>query len=488
MAMTHKPGFDFAARAQSFSHPLYRPSAPDAGPSKWAKTGPQNVGARFTVQTPGGQHRTVTTAQLDAKPQAPKHLMGTELMAWQKTHGLDRPRVDFQAKHFVPAEQGQQAQMFDQTRGKQLGLDVLLHGFDVATLGASFVAKNVATGGALVAAGLGTTKVMMKEPINVAITGGTGKIGYMTAFETGAGRLFGADQPVNLRLLARPESVHKLPGLVAELKDTGSPLLREVTTHTDPHAAFDGAHHAILIASAPRTADIERAQLLEKNARIFVEQGNALNRVADPSVKVLVVGNPANTNAWIAQQSAPRLNPEHFTALMRLDHNRTVAQLTGKAGVSANDVSNVIVWGNHSPTMVPDISFASLGGRPAFDAVGRDWYLNTLVPTVRHRGKEIIELSGGKSSVGSTTAAITNHMFDWTHGTPRGQWTTMGVPSNGAYGVPKGLIAGFPVTIGKNGSYKIVDDLRLDPYAREQLGISVKELIFEQSVAQALLK
>jgi malate dehydrogenase len=328
---------------------------------------------------------------------------------------------------------------------------------------------------------------MSKKPVRVAVTGAAGQIGYALLFRIAAGEMLGKDQPVILQLLEIPdEKAQKaLKGVIMELEDCAFPLLAGVEAHSDPMQAFKDTDYALLVGARPRGPGMERADLLSANAQIFTAQGKALNAVASRDVKVLVVGNPANTNAYIAMKSAPDLPRENFTAMLRLDHNRALSQLAAKAGVKVSDIRKLTVWGNHSPTMYADYRFATANGRSIKDIINdHDWNVNVFLPTVGKRGAAIIEARGLSSAASAANAAI-DHMRDWALGS-NGEWVTMGVPSNGEYGIPKDVIFGFPV-ITENGKYKIVEGLEIDEFSRERLDKTLAELLSEQDGVKHLL-
>ncbi|MBN9474198.1 MAG: malate dehydrogenase [Bordetella sp. SCN 67-23] len=328
---------------------------------------------------------------------------------------------------------------------------------------------------------------MTKPAMRVAVTGAAGQIGYALLFRIASGEMLGKDQPVILQLLEIPdEKAQKaLKGVIMELEDCAFPLLKEVTAHSDPMTAFKDADVALLVGARPRGPGMERKDLLTVNAQIFTAQGKALNAVASRNVKVLVVGNPANTNAYIAMKSAPDLPARNFTAMLRLDHNRALSQLAAKAGVAVGDIEKLIVWGNHSPTMYPDFRFATLAGKPALSVVNDDdWNRNTFIPTVGKRGAAIIDARGLSSAASAANAAI-DHVHDWILGS-NGKWVTMGVPSDGSYGIPEGIIYGVPV-ITKNGEYAVVKDLEIDAFSRERMDLTLKELTEERDGVKHLL-
>ncbi|MDO5531346.1 malate dehydrogenase [Sutterella sp.] len=327
---------------------------------------------------------------------------------------------------------------------------------------------------------------MKKTPIRVSVTGAAGNIGYSLLFRIASGSMFGPDQPVILQMLERdnPKSMQASKGVIMELNDCAFPLLADVVSSSDPKIAFRDAEVALLVGARPRTKGMERADLLSSNAAIFVEQGRALNEYASRDVKVLVVGNPCNTNAWIAMKSAPDLSPRCFSSMLRLDQNRLMSQIAEKRGRAVTDVMNAFVWGNHSPTMVPDLEHAIVAGLPALDNIEREWYENTLIPIVAKRGSAIIEARGASSAASAASAAI-DHIHDWELGSD-GKIVTMGVPSDGSYGVPEGMIFGFPC-ITKNGDYEIVQGLELSDFVKAKIQKSVEELQAEQEFVEKLL-
>jgi malate dehydrogenase len=328
----------------------------------------------------------------------------------------------------------------------------------------------------------------MKAPVRVAVTGAAGQIGYSLLFRIANGDILGRDQPVILQLLELPiEKVQNaLKGVMMELEDCAFPLLAGMTGSGDPNAAFKDADVALLVGARPRGPGMERKDLLLENAKIFTEQGRALDRVASRSVKVLVVGNPANTNAYIAMKSAPSFPKETFTAMMRLDHNRALSQLAAKAKVPVGEVEKVIVWGNHSPTMYADYRFATARSQLLKDLIDdENWYRNEFLPKVAKRGAAIIEARGLSSAASAANAAI-DHVRDWLAGT-NGKWVTMGVPSDGSYGIPKDVMYGFPVTTDQ-GKYTIVQGLPIDDFSREKMNATLAELEEERAGVAALLK
>ncbi|WP_278913707.1 malate dehydrogenase [Deinococcus wulumuqiensis] len=323
-----------------------------------------------------------------------------------------------------------------------------------------------------------------KQPVRVAVTGAAGQIGYSLLFRIAAGDMLGKDQPVILQLLEITPALKALQGVVMELRDGAFPLLADVVTTDDPKVAFKDADYALLVGAMPRKAGMERGDLLGANGGIFKPQGEALNEVASRDVKVLVVGNPANTNALIAQQNAPDLDPRCFTAMVRLDHNRALSQLAEKTGAAVSDIKNVTIWGNHSSTQYPDLSQATVNGKPALDQVDRAWYENDYIPTVAKRGAAIIEARGASSAASAASAAI-DHMRDWALGTPEGEWTSMGIPSDGSYGIPEGLIYGFPVRV-KDGKYEIVQGLDVSDFSRSKMDATARELEEERDDVRKL--
>lgn len=328
---------------------------------------------------------------------------------------------------------------------------------------------------------------MSKPAMRVAVTGAAGQIGYALLFRIASGEMLGKDQPVILQLLEIPdEKAQKaLKGVMMELDDCAFPLLQGMTAHSDPREAFKDAEVALLVGSRPRGPGMERKDLLKVNAEIFKVQGKALNDVASRDVKVLVVGNPANTNAYIAMKSAPDLPAKNFTAMLRLDHNRALSQLADKSGKKVADIESLIVWGNHSPTMYPDIRFATAKGDKVAEVINDDaWNRDTFIPTVGKRGAAIIEARGLSSAASAANAAI-DHVRDWVLGS-NGKWVTMGVPSDGSYGIPEGIVYGFPVTT-QNGEYTIVQGLDVDAFSRERMDHTLNELLEERDGVKDLL-
>jgi malate dehydrogenase len=314
----------------------------------------------------------------------------------------------------------------------------------------------------------------VSNPVRVTVTGAAGQIGYSIVFRIASGQLLGPEQPIDLRLLEIPQAMSALEGVAMELIDCAFPLLAGLDLHDNPGEAFDGVNVALLVGSRPRTKGMERAELLSENGKIFTVQGRALNERAADDVKVLVVGNPANTNCLIAMNNAPDIPNERFTSMMRLDHNRAVAQLAAKLEVPVTDISEMGVWGNHSPTMYADLFHARVGGEQAAAAVDdQAWIENEFLPGVGKRGAAIIEARGASSAASAANAAI-DHVRDWLSGT-NGRWVSMGVPSDGSYAVPEGLISGFPCTCA-SGEYTIVEGLDIDDFSRGRIDASVAEL------------
>ncbi|MBX3624777.1 MAG: malate dehydrogenase [Rhizobacter sp.] len=328
---------------------------------------------------------------------------------------------------------------------------------------------------------------MSKKPVRVAVTGAAGQIGYALLFRIASGEMLGKDQPVILQLLEIPdEKAQKaLKGVMMELDDCAFPLLVGMEAHSSPETAFKDTDYALLVGSRPRGPGMERAELLAINGAIFTAQGKALNKVASRNVKVLVVGNPANTNAYIAMKSAPDLPAKNFTAMLRLDHNRAASQLAAKTGKPVSSIEKLAVWGNHSPTMYADYRFATIDGQLVKDMINdQAWNKDVFLPTVGKRGAAIIEARGLSSAASAANAAI-DHMRDWALGT-NGKWVTMGVPSNGEYGIPKDVMFGYPVTCA-NGEYKIVEGLSIDAFSQECINKTLAELQGEQDGVKHLL-
>ncbi|HEY1116229.1 MAG TPA: malate dehydrogenase [Acidimicrobiales bacterium] len=327
------------------------------------------------------------------------------------------------------------------------------------------------------------------SPVTVAVTGAAGQIGYSLLFRIASGALLGPDQPVHLKLLEITPAMGALEGVVMELDDCAFPLLAGVTTSDDANVAFDGVQVALLVGSMPRKAGMERADLLEANGGIFTVQGKALNDNAADDVKVLVVGNPANTNALIAMHSAPDIPRERFTAMTRLDHNRAIAQLANRvsslgSGSSVNDITKMTIWGNHSATQYPDVFHADVSGTNGFEAAGSDqaWLESEFIPTVQKRGAAIIDARGSSSAASAANAAI-DHVHDWVLGSPADDWVSMAVPSDGSYGVPEGIISSFPCTT-KDGQWSIVQGLDIDDFSRARIDASAQELVEEMETVK----
>ena len=328
---------------------------------------------------------------------------------------------------------------------------------------------------------------MSKTPVRVAVTGAAGQIGYALLFRIASGEMLGKDQPVILQLLEIPDekAQNALKGVIMELDDCAFPLLAGIEAHSDPVAAFKNTDYALLVGARPRGPGMERSDLLAANAQIFTAQGKALNQSASRNVKVLVVGNPANTNAYIAMKSAPDLPAKNFTAMLRLDHNRAASQIAAKTGKPVSSIEKLAVWGNHSPTMYADYRFATIGGQSVKAMINDDvWNKDTFLPTVGKRGAAIIAARGVSSAASAANAAI-DHMRDWALGT-NGKWVTMGVASNGEYGIPKDVMFGYPVTTA-GGEYKIVEGLEIDAFSQERINITLKELTDEQDGVKHLL-
>ncbi len=321
----------------------------------------------------------------------------------------------------------------------------------------------------------------MKTPVRIAVTGCAGQIGYALLFRIAAGDMLGPDQPVILHLLEVTPAMKALEGVVMELRDCAFPLLADIVATDDPAVGFKDADYAILVGARPRGPGMERKDLLEANGAIFTVQGKALNDHA----KVLVVGNPANTNALIAMRSAPDLDPRQFTAMMRLDHNRAISQLAAKTGSPVPAIRRMTVWGNHSSTQYPDISHALVDGRPALELVDQAWLETDFIPTVQQRGAAIIAARGASSAASAASAAI-DHMRTWALGTADGDWVSMGIPSDGSYGIPQGIIYSYPVTC-RDGRYEIVQNLPISAFSRGRMDATAKELLEEREAVQHLL-
>ena len=326
----------------------------------------------------------------------------------------------------------------------------------------------------------------MKNPVRVTITGAAGNIGYALAFRVAAGDMLGPDQPVILQLLEITPALDALKGVAMELNDCAFPLLRGLVTTDDANVAFKDCDYALLVGARPRGPGMERKDLLAANGAIFGPQGKALNDHASRHVKVLVVGNPANTNALIAQAAAPDLNPRIFTAMTRLDHNRALSQLAEKTGTHSTDIAKMTIWGNHSSTQYPDISHATVQGKAAKGLVEDSWYKDTFIPVVQQRGAAIIKARGASSAASAASAAI-DHMRTWALGTDGDDWVSMGVPSDGSYGIAPGIIYSYPCRC-KNGDYEIVQGLEIDAFSREKMDATERELREERAAVENLLK
>jgi malate dehydrogenase len=325
---------------------------------------------------------------------------------------------------------------------------------------------------------------MTRNPVSVAVTGAAGQIGYALLFRIASGQLLGPDTPVRLRLLEIPPAIKAAEGIAMELDDCAFPLLAGVDITDDVGRAFTGVSVALLVGARPRTKGMERGDLLEANGGIFKPQGAAINAGAADDVRVLVVGNPANTNALIAMAAAPDVPAERFTAMTRLDHNRALSQLAGKLGVPVTAISKMTIWGNHSATQYPDLYHAEVGGKIAAEQVGEEWLRDTFIPTVAKRGAAIIEARGASSAASAANAAI-DHVHTWLHGTPEGDWTSAALASDGSYGVPEGLVSSFPV-VSRAGRYEIVQGLELNEFSRERIRASVAELVEEREAVREL--
>jgi malate dehydrogenase len=325
----------------------------------------------------------------------------------------------------------------------------------------------------------------MKQPLNVAITGAAGQIGYALAFRVAAGAMLGADQPVNLHLLEIPAALPTLGGVVMELNDCAFSTLNKVQASDDAMVAFRDCHVALLVGARPRGPGMERKDLLLANAQIFSAQGKALDAVADRSLRVLVVGNPANTNALIASRNAPGLDRRNFTAMTRLDHNRALSQLAAKTGAHVNDIKRMTIWGNHSATQYPDVSHAQVKGKPAKDLVDQSWIEQQFIPTVQQRGAAVIKARGSSSAASAASAAI-DHVRTWVLGTAAGDWTSMAIASDGSYGIEEGLLYSYPVTCS-NGAFQIVQKLPIEDFSRKRMDLSATELREERDGVRELL-
>jgi malate dehydrogenase len=326
----------------------------------------------------------------------------------------------------------------------------------------------------------------MKAPARVAVTGAAGQIGYALLFRIAAGELLGKDQPIKLQLLEVTPAMQALEGVVMELQDCAFSTLAGIETSDDANAAFSGADFAFLVGAKPRGPGMERKDLLEENAGIFRTQGRALNENAGKDIRVIVVGNPANTNALITMHHAPDIDPRRITAMTRLDHNRALAQLAEKTGASVNVIRNLCIWGNHSTTQYPDLHHVTVDGRSALELVDQDWYENVYIPRVAKRGAEVINARGASSAASAANAAL-EHMHDWVAGTPEGDWTSMGICSDGSYDVPQGLVYSYPVTCS-GGDYRIVQGLDSNDFSRSRMAATRKELEEERDTIKHLLK
>jgi len=325
----------------------------------------------------------------------------------------------------------------------------------------------------------------MNRPVRVTITGAAGQIGYQLCFRIAAGDMLGPDQPVILQLLEITPALGALQGVVMELQDAAFPLLVNTVATDDAEVAFQDADYALLVGAKPRGPGMERADLLSANGKIFGPQGAAMNKVASRDIKVLVVGNPANTNALIAQAAAPDLNPRNFTAMTRLDHNRALAQLAGKIQTHHSNISKMVIWGNHSSTQYPDIRFAEVDGKTVAGGVDQGWYRDTFIPDVQQRGAAIIKARGASSAASAASAAI-DHIRNWALGTPEGDWVSMAVPADGSHGIESGIIYSFPC-VCKNGDYQIVQGLEIDEFSRGRMDATDAELREERAAVQDLL-
>jgi malate dehydrogenase len=322
------------------------------------------------------------------------------------------------------------------------------------------------------------------SPVTVTVTGAAGQIGYALLFRIASGQLLGPDKPVRLRLLEIPQAVKAAEGTAMELDDCAFPLLTGIDITDDATAAFDGVNIALLVGARPRTKGMERGDLLEANGGIFAPQGRAINAGAAEDVRVLVVGNPANTNALIAKAAAPDVPAERFSAMTRLDHNRAVAQLAKKLSVPVEEIIKLTIWGNHSATQYPDLYHAEVSGKIAAEQVDDAWLRDDFIPTVAKRGAAIIEARGASSAASAANAAI-DHVYDWVNGTPEGDWTSAAIPSDGSYGVAEGIISSFPVT-AKNGAWEIVQGLEINEFSRNRIDASVAELVEERDAVKKL--
>ena len=325
----------------------------------------------------------------------------------------------------------------------------------------------------------------MKPPVRVAVTGAAGQISYSLLFRIAAGEMLGTDQPVILQLLEITPALNALKGVAMELSDCAFPLLHDIVMSDDPNVAFKDANFAILVGARPRGPGMERGDLLSANGQIFQPQGRAINDHAARDIRVLVVGNPANTNALIAMRNAPDLSPRQFTAMTRLDHNRAISQLADKTGCAVSDVEKVTIWGNHSATQYPDVSQATVKGQAATELVDQAWVRDDFIPRVQKRGAEIIDARGASSAASAAHAAL-EHMRDWVGGSPEGSWLSMGIPSDGSYGIPEGVIYSYPVTCA-NGEYQIVQGLDVDEFSRSKMDATLTELQEEADAVKDLV-
>jgi malate dehydrogenase len=325
----------------------------------------------------------------------------------------------------------------------------------------------------------------MKQPVRVAVTGAAGHIGYSLLFRIASGEMLGADQPVILQLMEITPALNALNGVVMEINDCAYPLVQGVVVTDKAEQAFGDADYVMLVGAKPRSKGMERGDLLTENGKIFKPQGKAINDFAKRNVKVLVIGNPANTNALIAMSNAPDLAPDQFTAMTRLDHNRAISQVAEKTGAKVTEIKKVTIWGNHSATQYPDLNHATVKGKPAMDQLDKDWVRNTFIPRVQKRGAEVIEARGMSSAASAAYAGLA-HLRDWVNGSESGNWLSMAVPSDGSYDVPEGLIYSFPVTL-KGGEWKIVQNLDIDDFSREKMKATQKELEEEREAVKDLI-
>jgi malate dehydrogenase len=325
----------------------------------------------------------------------------------------------------------------------------------------------------------------MKNPVDIAVTGAAGQISYSLLFRLAAGELLGTDQPINLHLLEVPAALPALNGVVMELYDCAYPLLNRIEVTDNPHIAFHNADYAFLLGARPRSLGMERKDLLQCNAEIFAVQGKALNDIANRHVKVLITGNPANTNTLIAINNAPNLTPENFTAMSMLDHNRAIAQLAEKSGVPTTEIKNVTVWGNHSTTQYPDIHHAKIKGQDALSLIDNDWFMNVFIPTIQQRGASVIQARGLSSAASAASAAI-KQMRSWVLGTPENDWVSMAVASDGSYGIEKGLVYSYPVTVC-GGEIQIVQGLKMSEFSQLRIKLTENELKEERDAVKHLL-